>query len=210
MHIAAVCSRLRLSFADPAMRAKVLALVGGKAIGLILVLTAMSVFLAPAVFAQAPAAADAGNQRHQHGVDADRRVPRVRHAGRLRDARSRLRAVARVDQHPRRGHRRHLHLRRHVLGLGLRVHVRARQRLHRHHRLLPARAWPTPTGRPACRCWRSGCSSSRSPTPARRSRRARWSAAAASSATSSTASASPGSSTRSSATGRGARTAGSR
>ena len=76
---------------------------------------------------------DAGNQRDQHGVDADRGVPRVRHAGRVRDARSRLRAIARVDQHPRRGHRRHLHLRRHVLGVGLRVHVRAGQRLHRHH-----------------------------------------------------------------------------
>ena len=76
------------------------------------------------------------------------------------------------------------------------------------HRLLPARASPTPTARPASRCSRSGSSSSRSPTPARRSPRARWSAAAASSATSSTASASPASSIRSSATGPGARMAG--
>jgi Amt family ammonium transporter len=38
------------------MRANVLALVGGKAIGLILLLTAMRVFLAPAVSAQTPAA----------------------------------------------------------------------------------------------------------------------------------------------------------
>ena len=74
----------------------------------------------------------AGNQRDQHRLDAGRGVPRVRHAGRLRDARGRLRAVARVDQHPRRRHRRHLHLRRHVLGVGLRLHVRAGQRLHRH------------------------------------------------------------------------------
>jgi Amt family ammonium transporter len=53
MHIAAVCSRLRLSFADPAMRTKVLALAGGKAIGLILLLTAMGVFRGQAVFADA-------------------------------------------------------------------------------------------------------------------------------------------------------------
>ncbi len=53
MHIAAVCKRLRLSFADPAMRTKVLALMGGKAIGLILILTAMGVFRGQAVFADA-------------------------------------------------------------------------------------------------------------------------------------------------------------
>src|SRR4029079_15806478 len=53
MHIAAVCSRFRLSFADPAMRTKVLALAGGKAIGLILLLTAMGVFRGQAVFADA-------------------------------------------------------------------------------------------------------------------------------------------------------------
>jgi Amt family ammonium transporter len=41
------------SLADPVMRAKVLALVGGKMIGLILVLTAMRVFIAPAVYADA-------------------------------------------------------------------------------------------------------------------------------------------------------------
>jgi Amt family ammonium transporter len=43
------------NFSDPEMRAKVLALVGGKAIGLTLVLTAMRIFVAPAVFAQAAA-----------------------------------------------------------------------------------------------------------------------------------------------------------
>jgi ammonium transporter, Amt family len=46
-------TRLTASLADPAMRAKVLALVGGKMIGLILVLTAMRVFIAPVVHADA-------------------------------------------------------------------------------------------------------------------------------------------------------------
>jgi hypothetical protein len=41
------------SLADPAMRIKELALLGGKMIGLILVLTAMRIFLAPTVFARA-------------------------------------------------------------------------------------------------------------------------------------------------------------
>src|SRR6202521_2496833 len=44
------------NFIDPDMRVKVLALAGGKAIGLTLILTAMRIFLAPALFAQAPAA----------------------------------------------------------------------------------------------------------------------------------------------------------
>src|SRR6478752_4724312 len=48
--------RIRTNLSDPAMRAKVLALMGGKVIGLILLLTAMRIFLAPAVSAQAPAA----------------------------------------------------------------------------------------------------------------------------------------------------------
>jgi ammonium transporter, Amt family len=46
-------TRLTSSLADPHMRAKVLALVGGKMIGLILVLTAMRIFIAPAVHAGA-------------------------------------------------------------------------------------------------------------------------------------------------------------
>src|ERR1700682_3394297 len=41
------------NFSDPEMRAKVLALAGGKAIGLTLLLTAMRIFVAPAIFAQA-------------------------------------------------------------------------------------------------------------------------------------------------------------
>src|SRR6185295_20379296 len=49
--------RIIAAFRDPEMRVKVLALVGGKAIGLVLVLTAMKIYLAPALFAQAPAPA---------------------------------------------------------------------------------------------------------------------------------------------------------
>src|SRR3979409_99244 len=48
--------RLRTNWATPEIRTRGLALMGGKAIGLVLVLTAMRVFLAPALFAQAPAA----------------------------------------------------------------------------------------------------------------------------------------------------------
>jgi len=53
MQIAAVCKRLRLGWTDPVLRANVLALIGGKAIGLVLVLAAMGVFIAPAVHADA-------------------------------------------------------------------------------------------------------------------------------------------------------------
>src|SRR5580700_3244542 len=49
-------TRFMHNFSDPDMRAKVLALAGGKAIGLALLLTAMRIFLAPAVSAQTPAA----------------------------------------------------------------------------------------------------------------------------------------------------------
>ena len=45
--------RLKASMRDPEMRANVLALAGGKAIGLTLVLTAMSIYLPPALHAQA-------------------------------------------------------------------------------------------------------------------------------------------------------------
>src|SRR5580765_8678280 len=48
--------RLATNMRDPEMRANVLALVGGKAIGLILLLTAMWIYLPPALHAQAPAA----------------------------------------------------------------------------------------------------------------------------------------------------------
>src|SRR5450631_3664535 len=56
MHIDLLSKRLIANVRDPEIRIKALALIGGKAIGLILVLTAMNVFLAPALFAQAPAA----------------------------------------------------------------------------------------------------------------------------------------------------------
>jgi Amt family ammonium transporter len=56
MPINALRKRLTTALSDPAMRAKVLALAGGKAIGLILLLTAMRIYLAPALSAQAPAA----------------------------------------------------------------------------------------------------------------------------------------------------------
>src|SRR6187455_2655178 len=46
-----VLARLRTSLRDPAMRVRVLALVGGKMIGLALVVAAMSIFLSPAVHA---------------------------------------------------------------------------------------------------------------------------------------------------------------
>ena len=49
-------TRLKTNFENPEIRIRVLALMGGKAIGLILVLTAMRIFLAPALYAQAPAA----------------------------------------------------------------------------------------------------------------------------------------------------------
>ena len=48
-----VLARLRTSLRDPAMRVRVLALVGGKMIGLALVVFAMSIFLSPAVHADA-------------------------------------------------------------------------------------------------------------------------------------------------------------
>src|SRR5437870_11894816 len=47
--------RFMNNFRDPAMRTRVLALMGGKAIGLVLVLTVMKIYLAPALFAQAQA-----------------------------------------------------------------------------------------------------------------------------------------------------------
>src|ERR1700704_6679128 len=56
MRVNTLWKRITTNLSDPDMRAKVLALAGGKAIGLILLLTAIRVFVAPAVFAQAPAA----------------------------------------------------------------------------------------------------------------------------------------------------------
>src|SRR5262249_12790984 len=55
MRATTLWQRITSNFRDPDMRARVLALVGGKAIGLILLLTAMKIYLAPALFAQTPA-----------------------------------------------------------------------------------------------------------------------------------------------------------
>src|SRR5215471_4465648 len=55
MRLTTLWQRITTNLRDPDMRARVLALVGGKAIGLILLLTAMKIYLAPALFAQAPA-----------------------------------------------------------------------------------------------------------------------------------------------------------
>jgi Amt family ammonium transporter len=52
---ATLLERLKTNFADPVLRWKVAALMGGKVIGLVLVLAAMKMFIAPAVYA-----ADAG------------------------------------------------------------------------------------------------------------------------------------------------------
>jgi Amt family ammonium transporter len=51
MGLATVCTRVRKSLADPVIRWKALMLLGGKLIGLTLVLAAMKIFIAPAVYA---------------------------------------------------------------------------------------------------------------------------------------------------------------
>ena len=55
MLVGKLYTRLRTNFSDADLRARVLALMGGKLIGLALVLTAMRIFIAPALYAQAPA-----------------------------------------------------------------------------------------------------------------------------------------------------------
>src|SRR5437868_14024601 len=57
MRITTLWKRITTNLSDPDMRAKVLALAGGKAIGLTLLLTAMYMYLGGGVHAQAPAAA---------------------------------------------------------------------------------------------------------------------------------------------------------
>src|SRR6202047_1986713 len=56
MRVSKIYRQFMTNFSNPDLRAKVMALMGGKLIGLVLVLTAMRIFLAPALFAQAPAA----------------------------------------------------------------------------------------------------------------------------------------------------------
>jgi Amt family ammonium transporter len=56
MRVSKMYKQFMTNVSNPDLRAKVMALMGGKLIGLILVLTAMRIFLAPALSAQAPAA----------------------------------------------------------------------------------------------------------------------------------------------------------
>src|SRR5204863_9450503 len=60
MRVTTLWKRITTNLSDPDMRAKVLALAGGKAIGLVLLLTAMSIYLGGGLFAQAPTAAPTG------------------------------------------------------------------------------------------------------------------------------------------------------
>src|SRR3954462_7355850 len=55
MRVNTLWKRITTNLSDPDMRAKVLALAGGKAIGLILLLTAMYTYLGGGVHAQTPA-----------------------------------------------------------------------------------------------------------------------------------------------------------
>jgi Amt family ammonium transporter len=51
MELRSVCTRVKNALGDPVMRWKAIALLGGKMIGLALVLSAMKIFIAPAVYA---------------------------------------------------------------------------------------------------------------------------------------------------------------
>jgi len=63
--------RLKASMRDPEMRANALALAGGKAIGLTLVLTAMSMYLPTALHAQAaPAGPSASSNKRRSSRQA--------------------------------------------------------------------------------------------------------------------------------------------
>ena len=133
-----VWRRLKTSMADPEMRAKVLALAGGKAIGLTLLLTAMSIYLPPALHAQA---APAGPSPEVNALNTVwvllaaflvfcMQVGFVMlEAGFARSRESINILVEGIVDTCICGV--------HVLGVGLCVHVRARQRVHRHDRLLP-------------------------------------------------------------------------
>ena len=207
MQVAAVYTRLRLGFKDPVMRAKVLALFGGKMIGLTLLLTAMGVFRGPAVFADAGGPTPEINAINTawtliaaflvFGMQVGFVMLEAGFARARESVNILVEGIADTC----------------ICGImfwafGFAFMFEDGNGFIGTHRLLPAGPARHLRHRPACRCWRSGSSSSPSPTPARRSPPAPWSAAAASSATCSTASASPASSTRSSATGPGVRTAG--
>ena len=51
MELRAVCTRVKNGLSDPLIRWKVAALLGGKVIGLAIVLAAMRIFIAPPVYA---------------------------------------------------------------------------------------------------------------------------------------------------------------
>ena len=78
-------------------------------------------------------------QPAQHGVGPGDGLPGVLHAGRVHDARGRVREnPGSVERHALL-HRRHVHVRPALLGVRLRVHVRDGERLDRQRVLLPAR-----------------------------------------------------------------------
>jgi hypothetical protein len=101
-----------------------------------------------------------------------RGVPRVRHAGRLHHAGSRLLPLARDRQRADGVRGRYLPLRHSLLRDRLCVHVQSRQRFHRLSLVLPARARRQLMKQRASRSWQSGSSSSPLPIPARPSPRA--------------------------------------
>ena len=70
MHIDTLFRRLVANARDPELRLKVLALVGGKAIGLVLVLAAMRVYLAPALFAPVSGCELLGPDRYASRIGA--------------------------------------------------------------------------------------------------------------------------------------------
>ena len=170
--------RLRERLRDPEWRRYGYLLLAGKTLG---VACCFGVVDARLEHDRQPGArrrrAVAQGQRHrqpdQHRVDAGRRVPRLRHAGRLHDARSRLLPLARDRQRADGVRRRHLPLRAPLLRLGLRLHVRLGHAVLRHRVLLPAGRAGDLRLDAASRSSPSGSSSTPSPTPARRSPRAR-------------------------------------
>src|SRR6185312_12379655 len=78
-----------------------------------------------------------GSQRYgdcesnQHGLDADRRVPSLRDAGRLHDAGGRVLPLSRDGERIDGVHRGYVPLRHYFLCFRLRVYVQSWERLHR-------------------------------------------------------------------------------
>ena len=169
--------------------ANVLALAGGKMIGLTLVLTAMAIYLPPALHAQA---APAGPSPEINAINTMwvliaaflvfcMQVGFVMlEAGFARSRESVNILVEGIVDTASAASRSGPGALRSCSNQGMALSARP---------VSFSTAFPRPTVRPACHSSPSGCSSSRSRIPARRSPLARWSAAADSSATSSTASA---------------------